>query len=443
MSALKLVRPADDPAAQRTAAEARRLVLVSLGLLAVLFGGLGTWAVLAQLSGAVVAPGVIKVEANAKLVQNAEGGIVRNIFVKEGQTVAEGEPIVELEDVEAGASMSSLRDQLDAELAKQARLVAEMRGASAVAFPEELTSRRGERSVAALLASETELFRAHTKMLASQASKMREQKIAIEQQIESLARQVAAADKSLDYLRQQEAMAATLQAQHYVSNARLLDARRSTAEKEEKKFEFESLRAAARQRLADVEMRLENIRAAQLAENSRDLVETQSRVLGLRERLKPARDAFERRIVRAPAGGKINVLHAHTVGGVVAPRETVAEIVPAQSRLVAEVKLNPTDIEEIHLGQEVEVELSGLNRRVTPLLRGTLSFVSPDLNTDPATPAVRYFIARAAITEAPPSSVQISPGMPVAAYIRTRERSPLELWLDPVIGAIRKALRET
>jgi HlyD family type I secretion membrane fusion protein len=280
-------------------------------------------------------------------------------------------------------------------------------------------------------------------MLASQAARMREQKNAIQNQIGSLTRQIAAADKSLEYLQQQESMAATLKAQNYVSNARLLDAKRSTAEKEEKKFEFESLRAAAEQRLADVEMRLENIRAAQLADNSRDLVEAQGRILGLRERMKPARDALERRMVRAPASGRVNVLYAHTVGGVVAPREKIAEIIPEQSQIVAEMRLNPADIEEIHVGQDVEVELSGLNRRVTPLLQGKLTFVSPDLNSDPATPSVRYFVARAAIAEKPPESVHIAPGMPVAAYIKTRERSPLELWLDPVIGAIRKSLRES
>ncbi len=168
MSALRLVRPADDPAALRTQAEARGLVRWALGLLVLLFGGLGLWSVLAQLNGAVVAPGVIKVEANAKLVQHAEGGIVRRIFVKEGDSVKAGDRIVELEDVDAGASMSALRDQLDTELAKQARLTAEIRNAAAIAFPAELVSRKSEPSVAAALRNENEVFRAHMTMLGDQ-----------------------------------------------------------------------------------------------------------------------------------------------------------------------------------------------------------------------------------------------------------------------------------
>ena len=116
---------------------------------------------------------------------------------------------------------------------------------------------------------------------------------------------------------------------------------------------------------------------------------------------------------------------------------------PDRSLLVADVRINPADIDDVREGQEAEVELSGLNRRVTPLLQGTVSFVSPDLNTDQANPAIKFFVVRIGLSNAMPKEVSISPGMPVAAYIRTRKRSPLELWLDPVIGAIRKSLRET
>jgi HlyD family type I secretion membrane fusion protein len=443
MSALRLVKIGEDASAQRTAREARRLVLWSLAFLVAAFGIVGTWSVLAELNGAVVAAGVMKVLANTKLVQHPEGGIVRRIYVKEGDHVAAGTPIVELEDVEANAAMQALRDQLDAEEAKQARLQAEIAGATRIAFPPALLAKRDEPTVRALLGSEETLFRTRLDMLGQQAEKMREQKSAIEAQIESVTQQIAAADKSLTYLNEQEQMNETLHAQKFVSNARLLDAKRTTAEKEEKRYEFESVRAEAKQRLADVEMRLQNLKAARLAESSKDLVDTQSRILNLRERLKPAQDALERRIVRAPESGTVNVLHAHTEGGVVAPRETIAEIVPDHAQLVAEVRVNPADIEEVHVGQRVEVELSGLNRRVTPLLRGSVTFVSPDLNTDTAQPTLRYFIARATISDHPPNGVALSPGMPIATYIRTRERSPLELWLDPVIGAIRHSLRES
>lgn len=432
-----------DPSEAAIAAEVRRLMRFSGALLFILFGIIGIWAALAELYGAVVAPGVLKVEENLKLVQHNEGGVVRSIFVKEGQHVNQGDPIVELEDIEANSNMAMVRDQLDSELAKQARLSAELRKSEKFDIPPDLAQRRAIPSVQFLLRNEEALFRARNRMLREQTLKMKEQRAALLAEIDSLARQVAAADKSLGHLNEQEKMNELLYAQKFVSNSRLLDARRNTSEKEEKKSEFESMQAQARQRLADLELRLETLESNRMLENSKDLVETQNRILNLRERLKPARELLERRIVRSPATGTVNVLRAHTQGGVVGPRDSIAEIVPDKSQLVAEVRVNPADIDEVKAGQEVEIELSGLNRRATPLLEGKVNFVSPDLNTDPANQAVKYFIARVGLNSPPPNSVAISSGMPVSAYIRTRKRSPLDLWLDPLIGGIRKSMRET
>ena len=152
-------------------------------------------------------------------------------------------------------------------------------------------------------------------------------------------------------------------------------------------------------------------------------------------------DPLARRLVRAPVAGTVNLLKAGNPGSVIPPRETVAEIVPVEASLIAEVRIAPPDISELHLGQMVDVELSGLNRRVTPLVSGKVVSVSTDLLADPSDPRVRYFNAKIDISAAK-TDVPLSAGMPVVAYIRTVERSPLELWLDPVVGALRHSLRE-
>lgn len=443
MNSLRLVDEARDAGANDTAREAQTIVRRALVLIGVLFGGVGLWSSLATLHGAVVAPGVTRTEVTTQAVQPAEGGVVRRIFIAEGAHVTAGDPIVELDSAEAHATHASVRDQLDAALARHARLTAEIRGHSSIAFPRPLQERAREAGVAALVRSESELFHARRHLIAEQAAKLRDQAHAIEAQIRSNDEQVAAAQKSLGYLKQQEEMNVALHEQRFVSSARLLDARRSAAEKEEKRFEFEALGAAARQRLADVEMRLSGLRAAQLAEATKEIVEMEARILALQERLKPVSDALERRIVRAPATGTVNLLRANTAGGVVAARETIAEIVPADTLLMTEVRVNPADIEEVHTGQEAEIELSGVNRRSVPLLRGKVTFVSPEAHSDPATPSLRYFLVRAALTDTLPDRVTLTPGMPVTVYIRTRSRSPLELWLDPLLGGFRKALRES
>lgn len=416
--------------------------LASIALF-VTFGIGGLWSVLAPLSGAVIAQGVIKVESSAQLVQHMDGGVVRRILVKDGQRVAAGQPVVELEDTEASASLAIVNSQLDAEVAKLARLQAEIDNVPRIRFPESLTARKSNTDVNRILQREEDHFLARNAQLREQLEKLQEQKRQAEAEIASLDRQLSAADQSLKYLRDQETSYAGLVEKNFVAPVRMLDARRQVSEKEEKKFEYEALRSQALQKLADVQLRLGQIHTGRYADNSRDMVETQSRILNLQERQLPFKDSLKKRILSAPASGVVNAVRVHTEGGVIAPREPILEITPDTSGLIAEVRISPADVDEVRPGQEVEVEFSGMNRRVTSLVKGRVQVVSSDLITDPANAQLKYFVVRVELTPATPLSFEPRPGMPVAAYVKTRDRTPLEIWLDPLIGGIRKSLRET
>jgi HlyD family type I secretion membrane fusion protein len=427
----------------QTELELKGMVRLTSIALAVTFGIGGLWSALATLSGAVIAPGVIKVEANTKLVQHLEGGIVRRILVKEGQQVRAGQPVVELEDTEASSSLSIVNDQLDAELAKLARLQAEIDNAPKIRFPEALLARKSDPNVQRILQREEDHFKARNALVREQIARLSEQREQAQAEIASLSRQLGAADASLGYLREQEKSYAGLVEKNFVAPVRMLDARRSVSEKEEKKYEYESLHAQARQKLADIQLRLSQISTNRYADNSRDMVETQTRILNLQERQLPFKESLKKRILLAPTDGVVNTVRAHTEGGVVGPRETILEITPEKSELIAEAHISPADVDEVRVGQPVEVEFSGMNRRVTPLVHGKVTMVSSDIITDPANAQMKYFIVQVELKPAAPLTFQMRPGLPIAAYITTRERTPLELWLDPLIGGIRRALRES
>jgi HlyD family type I secretion membrane fusion protein len=427
----------------QTELELKGMVRLTSIALAVTFGIGGLWSALATLSGAVIAPGVIKVEANTKLVQHLEGGIVRRILVKEGQQVRAGQPVVELEDTEASSSLSIVNDQLDAELAKLARLQAEIDNAPKIRFPEALLARKSDPNVQRILQREEDHFKARNALVREQIARLSEQREQAQAEIASLSRQLGAADASLGYLREQEKSYAGLVEKNFVAPVRMLDARRSVSEKEEKKYEYESLHAQARQKLADIQLRLSQISTNRYADNSRDMVETQTRILNLQERQLPFKESLKKRILLAPTDGVVNTVRAHTEGGVVGPRETILEITPEKSELIAEAHISPADVDEVRVGQPVEVEFSGMNRRVTPLVHGKVIMVSSDIITDPANAQMKYFIVQVELKPAAPLTFQMRPGLPIAAYITTRERTPLELWLDPLIGGIRRALRES
>jgi HlyD family secretion protein len=255
-------------------------------------------------------------------------------------------------------------------MAKLARLQAEIDNGPRVRFPETLVARKANPDVSRILQREEDHFRARNVQLREQVEKLQEQKRQAEAEITSLERQLMAADQSLKYLREQETSYAGLVEKNFVAPVRMLDARRQVSEKEEKKFEYEALRSQARQKLADVQLRLGQINTGRYADNSRDMVETQTRILNLQERQLPFKDSLKKRTLSAPAAGVVNAVRVHTEGGVIAPRETILEITPETSGMIAEVRISPADVDEVRSGQDVEVEFSGMNRRVTSLVKG-------------------------------------------------------------------------
>jgi epimerase transport system membrane fusion protein len=410
---------------------------VILGLIAVI----AIWTLASSISGAVIASGYLRVERRIHPVQHPEGGIVKAIRVTEGETVVAGQILAELDDVDASAADKELQAQIDAETARQARLDAEYKGRVNIQFPAELLGRRKDLRIEALLASEESVFRTRLSLINEQRRKLAEQREALSHEIASWGRQMEATERSLALLAKQERMASTLMEKKFYAETHVLDARRAIAEKEEKKYEAQSLQSQARQRIGDIEMRLQTLNATNRAEIAKEMSDSRIRMTVLRERAKPAGSALERRLVRAPVNGTVNLLKAGNPGSVIPPRETVVEIVPVEASLIAEVRIAPPDISELHAGQVVDVELSGLNRRVTPIVPGKVVSMSADLLSDPANPQIRYFNAKIDLSNVK-LDVPLSAGMPVVAYIKTRERSPLELWLDPVVGALRHSLRE-
>jgi HlyD family type I secretion membrane fusion protein len=422
----------------REIATLRRMAAgVIFGLVAIVT----VWTLASSISSAVIASGFLRIERRIHPVQHPEGGIVKAIRVVEGETVVAGQILAELDDVDASATDKELQAQIDSETAKQARLEAEYKGRGNFQFPVELVARKADLRIEALLASEESVFRTRLLLLNEQRRKLAEQRDALNHEIASWGRQMEATERSLALLARQEKMASTLLEKKFFAETHVLDARRAIAEKEEKKYEAQSLQSQARQRIGDIELRLQTLNANNRAEIAKEMSDSRIRMTVLRERAKPASSALERRLVRAPVNGTVNLLKAGNPGSVIPPRETVVEIVPVEASLVAEVRIAPADISELHPGQAVDVELTGLNRRATPIVAAKLLSVSADLLTDPANPEIRYFNAKIDMSGAK-LDVPLTAGMPVVAYIRTRERTPLELWLDPVVGALRHSLRE-
>lgn len=427
--------------------EGRRVARAGILVIAVFFGGLGIWGVLAPLSGAVIVPGYVKVVSERKTVQHLEGGIVEEILVKNGDRVEKGQPLIRLREVQVSAAVEVLRQQLDAELAKAARLAAEARRQAVIEFPEALLARRSDPRVATVLRSEQALFDARRRLIDSQVSLLTSQLRQVEEEINGLSSQVKSADEYIAYTREELKMNEALYEKQFVAYTRILTLKRQLAEKEEKRGEYLSLIAQGKQKRSEIEIRIATLHANYVREATDLLKESQRTIADLQERLRPVEDALQRLVITAPIAGEVVGLKVFTPGGVIAPREPLMDIVPFNTPLVVEGKVRVEDIAHVKVGGAAEVQLTAYKRRTTPMVAGKVTYVSADRLLEGQGPAaLPYYLTQVEVDPVELAKlgreVTLSPGMPVEVFVKTRERPAIEYLFEPVTDTLRKAFRE-
>jgi len=194
----------------------RRYVVAGTVLIVGLFGGLGTWAALAPISGAIVAPGFITVDSNRKAVQHLEGGTVATIEVRDGDYVAAGAVLVVLDATQTVARLVIGQGELDGLQARRARLTAENDGANEVIFGAALLARVGEPLVAEILAGQREQFKARHNALWSRLDVLLERPVLLEDEIRGLEAQTTSKVRQIELIAQELAGQRTLYDKGYV-----------------------------------------------------------------------------------------------------------------------------------------------------------------------------------------------------------------------------------
>ena len=430
--------------AESSLIDTRRQVRAGLIVIALAVVGGGAWMAFAQLSGAVIAPGFVKIDLNRKVVQHQEGGIVKQVLVRDGERVKAGQALIVLDDVRVDAQVEQLRKPVDGERAHTARLEAERAYPAPLRFPRELTSRRDEGFVAEVLERETALHRTRRKLLEEQIALLRRQVKESQDQAAALVDQVKAEDKALALQKDELAVNQDLLRQNFVQKTRVMTLERAVAEYESRREQHRAELAQARQRITETELRIATLAANFRQQAADELKDSTARLFDLEERLRPSQDAARRQVITAPADGEIVNLQVYTSGAVVGPREVLAEVVPAEPRLVIEARIRPQDINHVRAGIAADVRLTAYKQRTTPLVEGTVSYISGDRLTDPRS-GEAYYVAH---VDVPPEALaaagnlRLQAGMPAELYIRTDERTALDYLLAPVTDYLRRALRE-
>jgi HlyD family type I secretion membrane fusion protein len=424
--------------------DAGRIARIGLAVIAAGILALAGWAILAPLSGAVIAPGFVKVDLNRKVVQHQEGGIVRAVRVRDGDRVSQGQELVMLDDVRIDAQLDLLRTQLDAEHAKAARLEAERAYASKPAFPASLAKRSKESKIAEFLAREATLFRARREAIESQIAVLRRQIAEISEEAKALSQQIEAEERALKLQKEELAANERLLQQGYVQKTRLLTLQRAVAEYEARHGERRAELSKSQQRASELEFRILSMRNVYAQSAADELKEISSRIFDLEERIRPSRDAAERQRITAPIAGEVVGLRVFSRGSVIGPREILMEIVPDEKRLIVEARIRPEDINHVRAGSQADVRLTAYQQRTTPLVHGTVIYVSGDRLIEQQTGAPHYVVQVDVPTEAlaQAGNLKLQAGMPAELFIRTDSRTTMDYLFAPVTAYFRRAMRE-
>ncbi len=443
MSASLTIAGTGQPPAPAVSESATGPIIAGVLILALFFGVLGGWSVMAPLNAAVVADGIVTVEGSRKPVQHLEGGIVGSIGVADGEFVRAGATLMTFDDTTARAQYDIYFQQLALARAMEARLTAELNGSSEIVFPDDLlasdapyvsqtiASQRGE-----FMARNASLLGARD-ILLRRVNQLREQAKGSTSTRRSYVEQLATVTAERDRLDK-------LLKDGLATRGRVSDLERSMAEVQGRLGEVDAENATNDEKVAETEQQIDQLGRDRQSEVAEALAATQSKILEIVPRLQDAQSRLERSIIRAPVDGRIVGLAVHTAGAVVQPGQVLLEIVPEKATLVVEARIPVEDISELRAGMPAELRFSSYKQHVSPLIRGAVLQVSADRITDERTLAVFYkaMIEVDAADLADHPEIVLHAGMGATVLVTTEQRTALDYLLSPLVANFDRAFKQ-
>ena len=410
------------------------------------FGGFALWGGFAPLEEGISASGQIVVEDNRQVVQHLEGGLVRDIRVREGQFVSQGDVLVVLSKTAALSTRDQVVQEYAARAASVARLRALQKGAARPDFSALETLDLGEVERENIIRRESELFDQQKNALSADVAVLNARIKAAEQTTLSRGRQMEIAQTALDSAISERDVIQEIFAKKLARKDRLTQAERLVANLEGEIARLKSDRENAQASMLDHRAQIAQTRARAAREIAEDLLETNTRLLAAEEQLGEAQDILNRSEIIAPVSGEVLNMSFATIGAVVKPAETLMEIVPDIGEVTAAVQIAVTDRANVREGQLVRTQFSSYKGWQAPRLDGKIIDISADLKVDPIT-AISYYEAKIRVPKseiARTEGIDILPGIPVDVFIYSgKSRTLMDYLFEPLGESLYRGLRRS
>src|SRR5258705_1706601 len=433
-------------------------IFAGLAILVVWLGCFGVWAGVAPLNSAVVAPGTFVATGQNKLVQHFEGGIIREIAVKDGDAVEANQVLVRMDDTAADTKLRRLVIKKYRQLAMKARLEAEMSSSDTIETPAAFSETARDPEIKAIFERQRAELRARRASLATEESVLRKQIAGLEESIRGYQAQVQSTKDRIALFVEELKDKDSLLGQQLIRKSDGLALRRSEASLGGELGEYLGRIADSKERIAQANEKIAQVHSTALRDAIKELRETETDLDDVEEQIRAAQDVVDRVDVRSPVRGIVVKQNFHTPGGVVSSGAVILDLLPIGEERIIEARVNPKDISHVSVGQDALVRLSALNQRITPMVGASVIYVSADALADQLQAKTEkladnsdtrreFYVVRVRldhddILRRMPEFIP-TPGMPADVYIKTGERTFFEYIMKPVFDSFSRAFRET
>jgi HlyD family type I secretion membrane fusion protein len=403
--------------------------------------GLGTWSFQAPLAGAAIAPGVISPEGDRRTVEHLEGGIVREILVKEGDVVEAGQVLLTLEDIPARARFDEIGSRYVHLLAKAARLEAELRNSDQIdeieGFTDHVEYQAAISNQRELLARRLTTRQGRVNILRNRIRKLEEENFGLVQIIEGLNEKAILMSQEIENV-------AELLDKGLERTPRMLALKRAAVDILIERASNDAAIARNNQKVGETELQLLTMHQQEFEQASEELTELRRTIAELGSEMPWRTDVLARTEIRAPVSGIVFDVRVTTLSGVLKGGEPILDIVPSQVPLIIDARVNPIDIDVLKIGMPARIILIAYQQRNMPQLFGTLRSISADSLVEDRT-GTAYYLAKIEVPRAEVEGlpdVELVTGMPVDVMILTGESTVADYVIGPLIGSFRQSFRQ-
>ncbi len=419
--------------------------IVGFVALAILVGGLGIWSTQTQLAGAIVSSGVVEVQSNRQVVEHPDGGVVGELYVRDGDRVAEGDLLLKLDATFLSSENAIVESQLFELLARKVRLEAERDGIGEAELDDRYAQLiEQESGTKDLIEGQRSLFVARKETLAKQSEQLQEQRIQIESEIKGTEAQLVSLTRQVELITDELEDQQDLLSRGLTQTSRVLALQREEAGLNGEIGRLEATVARLKGEIATTEIEILELAATRREEAITTLRDIQFQLTELFERRLTLTERLSRLDIRSPVTGVVYGSQVFAVQSVIQPAEPMMYVVPQDTPLLVAARVDAIHIDQVFVGQPVQLRFPAFNQRETPELEGEVFNVSADAFTDENS-GFSYYRAEVVMDDSELAKLNgqaLLPGMPVETLLKTDERTPLTYLTKPLTDYFTKAFRE-